>query len=205
MILAHTLQTVDSAPGPFCLMRCAGKWVGLVQRLRSLNEDTAQMDRLFSKRIQCALLCLPSFPGRVAKLRLVQRLDFATANVFRVPSTNSKMDAFSTLECIWHSNPPQNAMTHEGPKVVEAKQLTACVSLAGCGRKDAWEQQTENMPVHPGVSRASRKKTIFSESSNDAPESDHSLDVCTMCQRGKCVRRCLVETRFHRAVMIHSQ
>jgi len=26
----------------FCLMRCAGKWAGLVQRLRSLNEDTAQ-------------------------------------------------------------------------------------------------------------------------------------------------------------------
>jgi len=23
-------------------MRCAGKWAGLVQRLRSLNEDTAQ-------------------------------------------------------------------------------------------------------------------------------------------------------------------
>ena len=42
MILAHTLQTVDSAPGRFCLMRCAGKWVVLVQRLRSLNEDTAQ-------------------------------------------------------------------------------------------------------------------------------------------------------------------
>ena len=68
---------------------------------------------------------------------------FATANVFRVPSTNSKMDALTTLECIWHSDPPQNAMTHEGPKVVEAKQLAACVSLAGCGRKDACEQQTE--------------------------------------------------------------
>jgi len=97
-------------------------------------------------------------------------------------------------------------MTREGPKVVEAKQLAACVSLAGCGRKDAWEQQTENM--HPGVSCASRKKMIFSESicsrSNDAPESDHSLDVCTMCRRSKCVRRCLVETRFHLVVMIYN-
>jgi len=24
-------------------MRCVGKWVGLVQRLRSFNEDTAQV------------------------------------------------------------------------------------------------------------------------------------------------------------------
>jgi len=35
-----------------------------------------------------------------------------------------------------------------------------------------------------------QKKTMFSEficsRSNDAPESDHSLEVCTMCQRGKC-------------------
>jgi len=53
--------------------------------------------------------------------------------------------------------------------------------------------------------RKQPKKTIFSEficsRSNDAPESAHSLDVCRMCQRGKCFRKCLVETTFHQAVM----
>ena len=79
-------------------------------------------------------------------------------------------------------------------------------NLPGCGQKEEWEKQTEDM--HPGVSCATssgRKKTIFSEficsRSNDASESDHSLDVCTMCQRGNCICRCLVETRFHQAVM----
>jgi len=59
-------------------------------------------------RLACAL------PGRVAKLRLVQRLAVAAANAFRVPSTNSKKDALSTLECIWHPTPLQNAITRGG-------------------------------------------------------------------------------------------
>jgi len=50
-----------------------------------------------------------------------------------------------------------------------------------------------------------RPKTIFSEfvcsRSNVALQLANSLDVCTMFQRGKCVRRCLVETRFHQAVV----
>ena len=70
------------------------------------------MDGLLSKEFNAP--CLPSLPGRVAKLRLVQRLAFAAANVFRVPSTNSKMIALSTLECIWHPTPLQNAMTRGG-------------------------------------------------------------------------------------------
>jgi len=113
MILADTIQTVDSAPWPFCLMHCTGKWVGPVQCLRSLNEDTAQeqlyvdaymflwWSDAFKKRlkessgaqrlIDCFKhnsmrpACLPSLPGRVTKLRLVQRLALAAANAFRVP------------------------------------------------------------------------------------------------------------------------
>jgi len=41
-------------------------------------------------------------------------------------------------------------------KVVNAKWSTACVSLAGCGQKDAWEQQKEDM--HTGFSCASSQK-----------------------------------------------
>ena len=58
--------------------------------------------------------CLPSPPGRVALLRLVQRLAFAAANTFRVKSTNSKKDVLSTLECIWLPTPPQNAIMRGG-------------------------------------------------------------------------------------------
>ena len=69
-------------------------------------------------------------------------------------------------------------------------------------KKDAREKKTEGKD--PGVSCATKKKTIFPEficsGSNDVPGSDHSLDVCTMCQRGKCVCRYLDKTRFHQAV-----
>jgi len=44
-------------------------------------------------------------------------------------------------------------------KVVKAKQSTACVSLAGCGQKDAWEQTKEDM--HTGVSCGAKKDDLF--------------------------------------------
>jgi len=75
------------------------------------------------------------------------------------------------------------------------------VKIIPYGQYDAQERQTEDK--HPGVS-CQKKDDIFEficSRSNDAPTSDHSLDLCTMCQRANFFRTCLVESTFHQAIV----
>jgi len=159
------------------------------------------MDWLLPKEFHAP--CLPSLLGQVVELKLAERLVFSVANAFRVPSTNSKKDALSTLECIWHSSPLQSAMTHGNYRSWKRDSQQHVSRWQGVDKRMLGSSKKKTCTRAFPAQAA--KKTIFSEficsQSNDAPESAHSLDVCRMCRWGQCVRRCLVETRFHQAVM----
>ena len=130
-----------------------------------------------SKRIQCALLALSSWPSRKAeagsKARLCRCKRFPSApNEFQEGcplhsrvylASNSASKCMTRGGWSWRRNSQQHVSRWQ---VVDKRMLGSSKQKTASGR----------------FMRKQKTKTIFSEficsRSNDAPESDHSFDVC---------------------------